>query len=544
MPAPPGGIDRGIQRVLVRVGEIGVHAPSGAHHVARVAAHVIGKPEPRLDVVPVGLHRLAEVVEDGSREPASRTGRLHHLKVRIAVLIERHAGHEVIPGAKIDGHLAGHAPVVLHVARVEIERDIHFDRPADHHDLLHRTAEVVGAHCEEPRHTRLRADVQARFVQPVRPCLQVVFEATESASRPAHIVAELPFALFCRLRRRLIRATGDAIREYQHRLRRTAWNQVLEGGGLEDELVQLRAAEHPVVVRIDGVELVGARRPRRVRGAEAGPTRRRIAVMAVTHREVMAAAQIRADLAREQVLAYRNWKHTVFGGKQAQRVDRLLRVLLRAFKRGKVKNLVVRDRSTDTAAVLVTTVFLFVGAACCSSRAQTCGTRQGFRHRARVQPRIAQERDGAAVHVVGAALRDDIQHRGAAAVLRVETLGVQVELLNSLEGIKLREAADGIVVVVAAVNHVVDVPSVAAADLRRVFRRLRGIGMKTESNTGYGRGQVGELPAIERQSFDASQVDDLSNRRGGGRNQRRVAHDSHGFRNRCETQRQVQVRSL
>src|SRR6187455_379374 len=106
-----------------------------------------------------------------------------------------------------------------------------------------------------------------------------------------------------------------------------------------------------------------------MRCPQSGTARRRSAVVSVADREVMAAAQIRGDLSREQVLAHRNRKHTVFGREQAEGVDRLLRVLLRAFKRGKVKNLVVRDRSTEAAAVLVSTIFLLVRAACCGSRA-------------------------------------------------------------------------------------------------------------------------------------------------------------------------------
>ena len=95
-----------------------------------------------------------------------------------------------------------------------------------------------------------------------------------------------------------------------------------------------------------------------------------------------------------------------------------------------------------------------------------------LRFRLRVHRRVAEERERAAPNVVGAALGYHVQHAGAAAVLRVEALGQDAELLDSLERIELREAADGVVVVVSPVNHVVDVAAIAAADLRRILRGL------------------------------------------------------------------------
>ena len=127
------------------------------------------------------------------------------------------------------------------------------------------------------------------------------------------------------------------------------------------------------------------------------------------------------------------------------------------------------------------------------------------------------QREPAAAQLVGAALGHDVQHRAAAAVLGVEPLREDVELLDRLERKELQQAADGVVVVVAAVDDVADVAAVAAADLRAVLRALRQVGVEAEADAGNRRRQVGELPAVERQALDARDVDDLADgRRGDG----------------------------
>ena len=50
-----------------------------------------------------------------------------------------------------------------------------------------------------------------------------------------------------------------------------------------------------------------------------------------------------------------------------------------------------------------------------------------------------------------------------------------------------------------------------------------GIGVEAEADAGDRRGQVRELPAVERQVLDAADVDDAADRRGGRLDERRAA---------------------
>ena len=102
---------------------------------------------------------------------------------------------------------------------------------------------------------------------------------------------------------------------------------------------------------------------------------------------------------------------------------------------------------------------------------------------------------------------------------------IDVELLNRFEREELQQAADGVVVVVAAVDLVVDVAAVAAADLRRVLRALGRVGVEAEADAGNRRREVGELPPVERHALDAPDVDDAADRRGRGLDERRLAGD-------------------
>ena len=89
------------------------------------------------------------------------------------------------------------------------------------------------------------------------------------------------------------------------------------------------------------------------------------------------------------------------------------------------------------------------------------------------------------MEVVRAALGDDVHHAAvAAAVFGLVALRDEVELLDRLEREELEQAADGVVVVVAAVDLIVDVAAVAAADLRRVLRALGRIGVEAEADAG------------------------------------------------------------
>jgi hypothetical protein len=72
------------------------------------------------------------------------------------------------------------------------------------------------------------------------------------------------------------------------------------------------------------------------------------------------------------------------------------------------------------------------------------------------------------------------------------------------------QPADRVVVVVAAVDQVVDVAAAAAVDLGRELRRLRGVGVEAEAHSGASAGQVAELAAVQRQVLDLGAGDDLA----------------------------------
>src|SRR6185312_12074968 len=91
----------------------------------------------------------------------------------------------------------------------------------------------------------------------------------------------------------------------------------------------------------------------------------------------------------------------------------------------------------------------------------------------RVHVRVAEELEEAALQVIRAALGDDVHHAAVAtAVLGLVALRDHVEFLDRLERKELEEPTDRVVVVVAAVDLVVQVAPVAARDLRRILRAL------------------------------------------------------------------------
>src|SRR4030095_2185088 len=115
---------------------------------------------------------------------------------------------------------------------------------------------------------------------------------------------------------------------------------------------------------------------------------------------------------------------------------------------------VLHDGPAERSTELVTAVVLLVHVA------HLLGLRR------RVHPAIAEEREATALELVRAAFSDDVHHAAvAAAVLRFVARRLEVELLDGLEREELQQAADGVVVVVAAVDLVVDVSAVAAAQL-------------------------------------------------------------------------------
>src|SRR5207253_295719 len=112
-------------------------------------------------------------------------------------------------------------------------------------------------------------------------------------------------------------------------------------------------------------------------------------------------------------------------------------------------------RTTEAAAELVAPIVLLVEIA------------QLFILGQRVHRLVAKELEEAALPEIGAALGDHVQHAAvAAAVLGLEPLRLKVELLDRLQRELLQQSADSVVVVVAAVDLVVDVAAGAAVDLR------------------------------------------------------------------------------
>ena len=108
-----------------------------------------------------------------------------------------------------------------------------------------------------------------------------------------------------------------------------------------------------------------------------------------------------------------------------------------------------------------------------------------------VQALVAEVLEDGAPELVGAALGDDLDRAAVgAAGVGAEALGLEVELADGVEREVLHQAADGVVVVVAAVDQVVDVAAAAARHLRRELRRLGGVGVEAEADAGDQRGQV------------------------------------------------------
>ena len=245
---------------------------------------------------------------------------------------------------------------------------------------------------------------------------------------------------------------------------------------LEDELVQPRAAEHPVVIQVDRVERVRAVAPvlghaarrRRCRPASwccgrSGPT------------GTAPAFRLRRHLAGEQVLAARRREHAVLapGTGRASSPPASCPAGCARRRRSSApcsgRSGRRTSRRTDSGGSPAwPTLFSFSVS------------------RLRVHRLVAEAREPAAVRLVGAALGDDVHHAAvAAAVLGLVALGDEVELLDRLEREELQQAADGVVVVVAAVDLVVDVAAVAAGDLRRV---LRALGRIASGSRGRRRG--------------------------------------------------------
>src|SRR5256885_9401087 len=109
--------------------------------------------------------------------------------------------------------------------------------------------------------------------------------------------------------------------------------------------------------------------------------------------------------------------------------------------------LVLHERTTEAAAELILAVVAF------DRRARALDFWQPLGLAQRIHALVAEELEHAAGGTVGAALGDHTQHAAvAAAVLGLEALRLEVELLHCFERKLLQQAADRVVVVVAAVN--------------------------------------------------------------------------------------------
>ena len=146
--------------------------------------------------------------------------------------------------------------------------------------------------------------------------------------------------------------------------------------------------------------------------------------------------------------------------------------------------------------------------------------------RQRVQALVAEVLEDRALELVGAALGDDLEGAAVgAARVGAEALGLEVELADRVEREVLHQAADRVVVVVAAVDQVVDVAAAAARDLRGELRRLGRVGVEAEADARHQRRQVAELPAVQRQVLDLGGGDDLAHAGVLDVDQRRLGRD-------------------
>jgi hypothetical protein len=273
---------------------------------------------------------------------------------------------------------------------------------------------------------------------------------------------------------------------------------------IEIERVEAVVAGGPVIRRVDGARAIGLC----------------VAVVAEPARHVLVRVEIPRRLAREQPLDVFGRERAVEPWKEAAGVDRLERVGFRALGGDEEVRFVLRQRTAERSAELVPPVVLLADRLAPRVDSRPFGMRFG------VERSIAQELEGAAGPDVGAALGDHVHHAAdASSVLGLVVRRLEIELLDGLQREQLQQATDRIVVVVAAVDQVVDVATVAAVDLRRELSALGGVGVETESHTGNRRGQVRELPAVQWKALDTYRVDDAADRRRSRHDQRRRAGD-------------------
>ncbi len=201
--------------------------------------------------------------------------------------------------------------------------------------------------------------------------------------------------------------------------------------------------------------------------------------------------------------------------------------------------LVLRDRAAETAAELTAAVIALCRRLICQEPGEHLTLAE------RVHRLVSKKLEDAALPGVRAAFRDDVHDATvAAAVFGFEPLSLEVELLNRFERELLQDAPDGVVVVVAAIDLIVDVAAIAAVNLRRVLRALGRVGMKPETDARHRRREICELTAVERQALDAPQIDDLSDRRTRRLDEWRGARDVDRFGQRRDLQIEVDRQGL
>ena len=295
---------------------------------------------------------------------------------------------------------------------------------------------------------------QVRLVDEVHTHLEVVPQAAHAGHVPREVVAELILLLLGRLWRVDVLPDRHGVREHLIWIQAVRRDGVGEIRVLEDELVQPRAAEHVVVVQIERVELVRAEAPAALRRGRADAVRLRILIVAVSHGQELRRADVRRLLHGDEAFGIGGWVDTVLGGEQPVGRHGLERILLRPLDRREEMRLVPGDRPAEAAAVLVAAVLLLIDV----------GDLFGFR--LRVHLRVPEQLEEAALRPVRAALGHDVHYAAVAApVLGLVARRDQVELLNGLERKELQQAADRVVVVVAAVDLIIQVAAVSACDL-------------------------------------------------------------------------------
>ena len=144
------------------------------------------------------------------------------------------------------------------------------------------------------------------------------------------------------------------------------------------------------------------------------------------------------------------------------------------------------------------------------------------RRRVGVQLVVAEETEDRAVKSLVPDFRNDRQQRASRpAIRRREALRRKRELLDALHREVLQDAADGVVLVVAAINRDVDVSSGRAADREGAYARFRRVERRLQRRARNQNRQRSERATIDRQVFQTALIDNAAHIGLGRLNQRR-----------------------